>query len=160
MPTITIHHQPGPPAARPGEPNAGTYRPFESYAEYHSTPGIAMAMNFAEACNMLSLRRLDEMLASGVQYTSKWTGFRTRSRAVVLLWFKRRFLSRVNGRRYHAQIVILPDGEAGVLVEILPDRNSALITFTGNEGLASSITVNPDYDSKSLRLTGYFPPEA
>lgn len=148
------------PLANPDVLHAGIVQPFRSYEEYRATPGIEIATRFAEACNMHSLRRLDAMLAPRVEYVSDWIGVRFRGRRSVRSWFKGRLCWRKDGQRYHAQIVVLPTGDAGVLVEILPQRDSALISFKGEAGLASRIRVTPRYDRRELRLTGYFPPEA
>jgi len=154
-------------AALPGVPGAiRRVEPIRSQAEYNAIENIDIAVGFAEALNMASLSRLGNVLAEQVRYVSDWAGVRFTGRDKTLRWFKPR-LAQVcwsvvvpGTRRFHAQVVIPPDGLAAVLTETHPDKRTALTTFTIDNGLASHLFVTPRFDRRELRETGYFPPAA
>jgi len=140
--------------------------PIRSQAEYNAIENIDIAVGFAEALNMASMSRLSSVLAEQVQYVSVWTGVRLIGRDAVLSWFRPKltavYSSVVMPRisRFHAQIVILPEGQAAVLTDLTQDADTALTMFTIDNGRASHFVVTPRFDRRELRETGYFPPAA
>lgn len=166
------------PPAAPGTPGssgssanaallAGAMRrvePIRSQAEYNAIENIDIAVGFAEALNMASLSRLGNVLTEQVEYVSHWAGLRLTGRDAVLSWFAPKlravYASVVMPRiaRFHAQIVILPDGRAAVLTDLTQNAGTAMTTFTSDNGLATHLLATPRFDRRELRETGYFPP--
>ncbi len=157
--------------ARPAMPVAdglptGRIEPIRSQEEYNNIPCIDLAVGFAEALNTTSLSRLSDILSEEVDYHSEWTGVRFKGRDMVLRWFDQKFLwvqlAAIDRRysRYHAQVVVLPNGHAAVLMQTKSSVGAALTQLKGEQGQATSIYVTGKFNRRELRETRYFPPEA
>ncbi len=128
--------------------------------EFRSIPGMVVAAAFAEATNTLSTARFGDYLHPDVEYRSGWGRVQCRGKEELLAWLNNRFALARRLGGYRSQIVVLPDGTAGVLTGCLDDTPPALTRFELKSGLARRIDVTDQFDRDALRETLYAPPEA
>lgn len=141
----------------------GRVQPFRDCAEIESTPWSTVAVTFAEAVNLSAYHRLEKILAPDVVYVSDWSGRKFSGRKNVLTWFRFRLCRSIagvlHGNYKSSQVVVLPDGCAGVLTAIVSTHEMSLTTFEGDGNVASHVHVTTKFNRSELRETLYCPPE-
>lgn len=137
-----------------------TVRRARSATAWHTVPDYAVAHAFAASTNTLSVDWLRPVLHPDVVLTSEWAGVRHCGRRVVLLWMWTRYQApKLSRHGYRSQLVVMPDGRAGVLTRLTRTGETVLTSFVVAGGLIEAIHVTPRFDRAKLVETGVCPPE-